>query len=175
MSSERVKAFGREVRRRRLALDMSLETLAEGAGLSGAYTGEIESGARRPCGLSLQVAFRVADELGVELPELVGFKGLSGPGIEAGRLGAGAEAADGRARAPPGDPAARGRTVSGETAPLVVKGTPQTLSADPESAARQRLAVPAALPRATPRPWQRGFFWPVLPASSRPRGPHDAP
>ena len=48
--------------------------------------GEIGSGARRPLGLSLRVAFRVADGLGVELPELVGFKGLSGPGIEAGRL-----------------------------------------------------------------------------------------
>jgi transcriptional regulator with XRE-family HTH domain len=86
MSRERVMAFGREVRRRRLALNMSLETLAEAAGLSGVYVGEIESGARRPRGLSLQVAFRVADGLGVELPELVGFQGLSGPGIEAGRL-----------------------------------------------------------------------------------------
>lgn len=50
MSSERVKAFGREVRRRRLALDMSLETLAEGAGLSGPYVGAIEAaGVRVDC------------------------------------------------------------------------------------------------------------------------------
>jgi len=85
MSRERVKAFGREVRRRRLALDMSLETLAEEAGLSGAYVREIEA-ARRPRGLSLVAAVRVADGLGVELPELLGFQGISGPGIEAGRL-----------------------------------------------------------------------------------------
>ena len=86
MSRERVMAFGREVRRRRQALHMSLETLAEGAGLSGPYMGQIETGARRPRGVSLEVAFRVADGLGVELSEIVGFKGLSGPGIEAGRL-----------------------------------------------------------------------------------------
>ena len=86
MSRERVMAFGREVRRRRLGLDMSLETLAEGAGLSGVYVGQIETGSRRPRGVSLEVAFRVADGLGVKLPELVGFQGLSGPGIEAGRL-----------------------------------------------------------------------------------------
>jgi transcriptional regulator with XRE-family HTH domain len=85
MSSERVKAFGLEVRRRRLALTMSLETLGEVAGLSGTYVREIEV-ARRPRGLSLDVALRVADGLGLELPELLGFQGLSGPGIEAGRL-----------------------------------------------------------------------------------------
>jgi hypothetical protein len=54
---------------------MSLDTLAEGAGLSGAYVSEIEA-ARRPRGLSLDAAFR----------ELLGFQGISGPGIEAGRL-----------------------------------------------------------------------------------------
>ncbi|HLM72528.1 MAG TPA: helix-turn-helix transcriptional regulator [Polyangiaceae bacterium] len=86
MSRERVMAFGREVRRRRQALNMSLGTLAEGAGLSGPYMGQIETGARRPRGVSLEAAFRVADGLGVELSEIVGFKGLSGPGIEAGRL-----------------------------------------------------------------------------------------
>jgi transcriptional regulator with XRE-family HTH domain len=86
MAKVAAKRAKSEVRRRRLALNMSLETLAEAAGLSGAYMGEIESGARRPRGLSLQVAFRVAYGLGVELPELVGFNGLSGPGIEAGRL-----------------------------------------------------------------------------------------
>jgi len=86
MSSERVKAFGREVRRRRMALNMSLEALAEAAGLSGVYVGEIEASSRRPRGLSLDAAFRVAEGLGVELPELLGFQGLSGAGIEAGRI-----------------------------------------------------------------------------------------
>jgi predicted transcriptional regulator len=58
MSSERVKAFEREVRRRRLALNMTLEALGEAAGLGGAYVGEIEAGSRRPRGLSLDAAFR---------------------------------------------------------------------------------------------------------------------
>ena len=65
---------------------MTLDTLSEAVGFGANCIDEIESGARRPHGLSLQVGFRVADGLGVELPELVGFKGLSGPGIEAGRL-----------------------------------------------------------------------------------------
>lgn len=86
MSRERVKAFGREVRRRRLALNMTLETLGEGAGLTGTYVGEVEAGSRRPRGLSLDAAFRIADGLGVELSELLGFQGLSGAGIEAGRI-----------------------------------------------------------------------------------------
>jgi transcriptional regulator with XRE-family HTH domain len=86
MSSDRVKAFGREVRRRRLALNITLETLGEAAGLGGNYISEIEAGSRRPRGLSLDAAFRLADGLGVELPELLGFQGLSGTGIEAGRI-----------------------------------------------------------------------------------------
>jgi transcriptional regulator with XRE-family HTH domain len=86
MSSERVKAFGREVRRRRLAQGMTQATLAEASGFTTIYVGEIEGDPRRKRGLSLDAAFRVADGLGVELPELLGFKGLSGAGLEAGRL-----------------------------------------------------------------------------------------
>jgi transcriptional regulator with XRE-family HTH domain len=65
---------------------MTLDTLSEAVGFGANYIGEIEAGSRRPRGLSLDGAFRLADGLGVELPELVGFKGLSGPGIEVGRL-----------------------------------------------------------------------------------------
>ena len=86
MSSDRVKAFGREVRRRRLALNMTLATLAEATNFSMNYIGEVEAGQRRKRGPSLEAAFRIADGLGVELPELLGFKGLSGPGLEAARL-----------------------------------------------------------------------------------------
>lgn len=85
MSSERVKAFGREVRRRRLALNMTLDALGEAAGFGGAYVGQIE-GSRRPRGPSLYAALRLADGLGVELPELLGFQRLSGASLEAGRL-----------------------------------------------------------------------------------------
>jgi transcriptional regulator with XRE-family HTH domain len=86
MSSDRVKAFGREVRRRRVARNMTLEALGEASGLTGIYVGEVEAPSRRPRGLSLDAAFRIADGLGVELPELLGFQGLTGEGIEAGRI-----------------------------------------------------------------------------------------
>jgi transcriptional regulator with XRE-family HTH domain len=86
MSSERVKAFGREVRRRRLALNTTLAALGEASGLTGIYVGEVEAPSRRPRGLSLDAAFRIADGLGVELPELLGFQGLTGAGLEAGRI-----------------------------------------------------------------------------------------
>ena len=67
-SSKRVKAVRPRGVAPRLALNMTLET------------------ARRPRGLSLDAAFRVADGLGVELPGLLGFQGLSGTGLEAGRI-----------------------------------------------------------------------------------------
>jgi transcriptional regulator with XRE-family HTH domain len=86
MSSERVKAFGREVRRRREALGLTIDMLGEKADLTPIYLGEVEAPTRRKRGPSLEVAFRIADGLGVELPELLGYKGLSGAGLEAGRL-----------------------------------------------------------------------------------------
>ncbi len=86
MSSEAVKAFGREVRRRRLDANMTLEALAEKALFSSPqYLGDVESG-KRPRGLSLDAATRLAKGLGVELPELLGFKRLTGAGLEAGRI-----------------------------------------------------------------------------------------
>ena len=65
---------------------MTLEALAEASGFTTTYVGEVERDPRRKRGLSLEVAFRIADGLGVELPELLGFKGLSGAGLEAGRI-----------------------------------------------------------------------------------------
>jgi len=86
VSSERVKAFGREVRRRRLAGDLTLDMLGEAARLTTSYLGEVEAGRRRKRGPSLEAAFRIADGLGVELPDLLGYRGLAGDGIEAGRI-----------------------------------------------------------------------------------------
>ncbi len=71
MSSDAVRAFGREVRRQHIALNMSLETLAEQAGLT----------------LSLDAAFRSAKGMGTDLPDLLGgYMRLSVERIEAGRL-----------------------------------------------------------------------------------------
>jgi transcriptional regulator with XRE-family HTH domain len=81
-----VRAFGAEIRRRRVGLNMSLETLAETCGLSTTYLGEVETSTRRPRGLSLAVAFKIAKGLGVELSELLGFRHLTGAGLEAGRI-----------------------------------------------------------------------------------------
>ncbi|HZF49525.1 MAG TPA: helix-turn-helix transcriptional regulator [Polyangiaceae bacterium] len=86
MSSSRVTVFGQEVRRRREARGMTLAMLAEASGLTQAYLNEVELPARRKRGVSLEVAFQISDGLGVELPELLGYKGLSGTGLEAGRL-----------------------------------------------------------------------------------------
>jgi transcriptional regulator with XRE-family HTH domain len=46
MSSERVKAFGREVRRKRLALHMSLDALAKATKYTKNYLGEVEEDTR---------------------------------------------------------------------------------------------------------------------------------
>jgi transcriptional regulator with XRE-family HTH domain len=86
MSCEQVRAFGREVRRRRIALNLSLETLGQRTGFTAGYVGNVESG-KRPCGLSLAAAFRIAKGLGTDVCDLVGgFQGLSPTGLEAGRL-----------------------------------------------------------------------------------------
>jgi transcriptional regulator with XRE-family HTH domain len=85
-SSAAVRAFGGEVRRRRVALNMTLESLAEQAGVSATYLSAIERGERRR-GLSLNVAFRIAKGMGTDIPDLVGgYMGLSPEGIEAARL-----------------------------------------------------------------------------------------
>ena len=85
-SSAAVRAFGREVRLRRIALNMTLEALAEQASVSATYLSAVERGERRR-GLSLDVAFRIAKGMGTDIPDLVGgYKGLSPEGIEAARL-----------------------------------------------------------------------------------------
>lgn len=85
-STAAVRAFGREVRLRRIALNMTLEALAEEAGVSPTYLSEVERGVRHR-GLSLDVAFRIAKGMGTDVPDLVGgYRGLSSEGIEAARL-----------------------------------------------------------------------------------------
>jgi transcriptional regulator with XRE-family HTH domain len=82
--SDLVSAFGREVRRRRIGLDMSLEALAKACGVSNTYLGEVETSMRRPRGVSLAAALKIAKGLGVDLADLLGFERLTGAGIEAG-------------------------------------------------------------------------------------------
>ena len=85
-SIEAVRAFGDEVRRRRIALNITQKMLAEKAGLSPTYLSNIERG-RRPRGLSLDAAFRIAKGMGIDVPDLVGgYMALSGEGIEVARL-----------------------------------------------------------------------------------------
>ena len=88
MSSEAVQAFGREVRRRREALGMSLSALAVASNLTSNYVHIIEE-ATRPRGVSLDAAIRLAKALGAELPDLLGFRGFEGfdgPAVEAARI-----------------------------------------------------------------------------------------
>ena len=86
MSSEQVRAFGREVRRRRMALNRSLDKLGEQAGMTANYLGNVEGG-KRARGPSLEAAFRIANALGTDISELVGEnRGVSVEGLEAARL-----------------------------------------------------------------------------------------
>ena len=81
-----VRQFGEEVRRRREALGMTLEELAERTTLSTIYLGEVERGNRKR-GPSLEVALKIARGFNVALGDLLGgVKGLSAGGVEAGRL-----------------------------------------------------------------------------------------
>lgn len=61
--------FGREVRRRREAAQMTLEDLANRSGLSPNYIGSIEIGKRDP---SLSTMAALAQALGAPLAELLG-------------------------------------------------------------------------------------------------------
>jgi transcriptional regulator with XRE-family HTH domain len=81
-------SFGREVRRRRKALGLTLEQLAEKSGLSPHYLSTVETDGRDP---SLSTIVGIAKGLGCPPGELVGgVKELSGAGYEAGRLFEGA-------------------------------------------------------------------------------------
>jgi transcriptional regulator with XRE-family HTH domain len=76
--------FGREVRRRRKALGITLEQLAERSGLTPNYIGTVENGRRDP---SLSTIGALARGLGVPPGELLGGVGDLGPeAIEAARL-----------------------------------------------------------------------------------------
>lgn len=76
--------FGREIRRRRDALGMTLEELAERSKLTPNYIGTIENGKRDP---SLSTVLALARGLGVPAPELFGgIEGMSPSATEAGHL-----------------------------------------------------------------------------------------
>jgi transcriptional regulator with XRE-family HTH domain len=69
-------AFGREVRRRRGALGLTLEQLAERSGLTPNYIGTVENGRRDP---SLSTVLALAKGLGVAPGELLGGVGELSP------------------------------------------------------------------------------------------------
>ncbi|NUQ74638.1 MAG: helix-turn-helix transcriptional regulator [Polyangiaceae bacterium] len=76
--------FGQEIRRRRLALGMTLEQLAEASGLTPNYIGTIENGKRDP---SLSTVMALAKGLRTQPAELFGgIEDLSAPATEAGLL-----------------------------------------------------------------------------------------
>lgn len=76
--------FGNEIRRRRLALGMTLEQLAEGSRLTPNYIGTIENGKRDP---SLSTVLALAKGLRIPAAELFGgVQDLSAPATEAGIL-----------------------------------------------------------------------------------------
>jgi transcriptional regulator with XRE-family HTH domain len=77
-------AFGREVRRRRAALGLTLEQLAERSGLTPNYIGTVENGRRDP---SLSTVLALARGLGAAPGELLGGVGeLSPTSTEAATL-----------------------------------------------------------------------------------------
>jgi transcriptional regulator with XRE-family HTH domain len=79
-----LSAFCDEVRRRRQALGLTLEALAQRSGLTPNYIGTIEIGKRDP---SLTTVAKIATGLGIETSELFGGSGgLSAAAVEAGRL-----------------------------------------------------------------------------------------
>lgn len=83
MAGDESKAFGREVRRRRLAQGLTLEALGAGADLTAHYIGNIEAGQRDP---SLSTMQKLAAGLGAPLGELLGMPTMSPDSIEAARL-----------------------------------------------------------------------------------------
>jgi transcriptional regulator with XRE-family HTH domain len=88
-------SLGPEVRRRRKALDLTLEQLAERSGLSPHYLSTVETERRDP---SLSTITSIAKALGCLPGELLGgVRDLSPSGHEAGRLfdGAPSEVQDG--------------------------------------------------------------------------------
>ena len=77
-------SFGAIVKRRREGLGLTLEQLAERAGLSPNYVGTVEKGKRDP---SLSTVLALAKALRVPAGDLLGgVHGLGAEAIEAGRL-----------------------------------------------------------------------------------------
>lgn len=68
--------FGREVRRRRGVLGLTLEQLAEKSGLTPNYIGTVENGRRDP---SLSTVLALAKGLGLSASELLGGAGETTP------------------------------------------------------------------------------------------------
>jgi transcriptional regulator with XRE-family HTH domain len=83
MAGDEPNAFGREVRRRRLAQRLTLNKLSAGADLTANYIGTIEAGQRDP---SLSTMRKLAAGLGAPLGELLGIPTMSPENIEAARL-----------------------------------------------------------------------------------------
>jgi transcriptional regulator with XRE-family HTH domain len=76
--------LGREIRRRRLDLDMTLDELGSRSDLTPNYIGTIENGARDP---SVSVVCAIARGLGISASELFGCRaGLSPAANESGKL-----------------------------------------------------------------------------------------
>jgi len=67
------KRFGKIVRTRRRAMDMSQEELGEKSDLNRGYISDIERGIRNP---SLEVIERIAKALGMNLEELFSTKDI---------------------------------------------------------------------------------------------------
>jgi transcriptional regulator with XRE-family HTH domain len=82
-TDERILALGRELRRRRQARGLSLDSLGEVAGLTPNYVGSIELGRRDP---SLSTMIRIARAIGSEIGELLGLPDMTADAIEAARL-----------------------------------------------------------------------------------------
>jgi transcriptional regulator with XRE-family HTH domain len=82
--ASQLESFGREVRRRRQALGITLEDLARASGLTPNYLGSIELGKRDP---SLSTLGAIAKGLRVPVGELLGgSRELSPSGLEAAIL-----------------------------------------------------------------------------------------
>lgn len=64
---EKIRQFGLEVRRRRLALGFSQEEFADHASLHRTYVSDIERGGRNP---TVSIVFQLASALGCEPSEL---------------------------------------------------------------------------------------------------------
>jgi transcriptional regulator with XRE-family HTH domain len=75
--------FGREVRRRRNALGLTLPEFAARAGLTPNFVGGVELGRREP---SLGTAVKLAAGFDAPLGELLGAPGLRPDAVEAARL-----------------------------------------------------------------------------------------